>query len=55
MIEEVADMIKELPVGQQAPEKPAAPSQLVKQVSLTQLPLAALQTDGEPPENLLQK
>ena len=43
----VADMIEELPVGQGAPEKPAAPSQLDKHEVLTQPLLAEMQVNEE--------
>ena len=39
----VADMIEELPVGQKAPGKPAAPGQQDKEEILTQRPLAEVQ------------
>ena len=51
----VTDMIEELPVGQKAPEKPAAPSQLDKQEILTQPPLAEVQAKEERQGNLLQE
>ena len=51
----VADMIKELPVGQRAPGKPVASGQLDKQEILTQLPLAELQANEERQGNLLQE
>ena len=43
----VADMVEELPVGQGAPEKPAAPSQLDKHEVLTQPLLAEMQVNEE--------
>ena len=51
----VADMIEELPVGQKAPGKAAAPGQLEKQDFFTQLPLAEVQVNEERQENLLQE
>ena len=51
----VADMIEELPVGQKAPGKPAAPGQLEKPEILTQLPLAEVQANEERQGNLLQE
>ena len=43
----VADMIEQLPVGQKAPGKPAAPGQLDKQKILTQPPLAEVRANEE--------
>ena len=51
----VADMIEEIPVGQRAPGKPAAPGQLDKQEFLTQPPLAEVQANEERQGNLLQE
>ena len=51
----VAEMIEELPVGQKAPGKPAAPGQLDKQEILTQPPLAEVQANEERQGNLLQE
>ena len=51
----VAEKIEELPVGQKAPGKPAAPGQLDKQEILTQLPLAEMHANEERQGNLLQE
>ena len=51
----VADMSAELPVGQRAPGKPAAPGQLDKQEIITQPPLAELQANEERQGNVLQE
>ena len=51
----VADMIEELPVGQKAPGKPAAPGQLDKQEIIAQPPLAGMQANEERQGNLLQE
>ena len=48
-------MIEELRVGQKAPGKPAAPSQLDKHEILTQPPLAEMQANEERQVNLLQE
>ena len=49
----VADMIEELPVGQKALGKPAAPGQLDKHEILTQPPLAEVQANEERQGNQL--
>ena len=51
----IADMIAELPVGQRAPVKPVASSQLDTHEILTQPPLAKLQANEERQGNLLQE
>ena len=51
----VAGMIKELPVGPRAAEKPRAPGQLDKVEILTQPPLAEMQANEERQGNLLQE
>ena len=51
----VADMTGEIPFGQKAPGKLAAPGQLDKQEIIAQLPLAEVQANEERQANLLQE